>query len=123
VLTQTGWYTRVRVLDREWKEQSIMLAHSCREEAVARVISDLHYVGAETILIRNGSCYVYPVKRNVPAPGLLSLRVKATVQTIETTLVATYAMHDIHLNETPDTMPKAGSKNFTVTTVSWYEVP
>ena len=118
-----GWYTRFNVLNREFKAQSEALAHSCLDGAVMQLMAAATYTGDATSTYPTGTCYIALVQFRVPHAGMVTLRVRAVVSNVHTTLVAEYQMHDVQLDLTPDSAPANGSEDLTVTLQAWHELP
>jgi hypothetical protein len=98
---QAGFYTRFMVLGIEWKEQSRVAAQSCGEQALARVLTDTAWMGGSTTTLSQGVCHTYPIQKNYPSPGLLTIRVSGEVEQRFTNLVQVYQMGNIYLGTTP----------------------
>lgn len=118
-----GWYTRFGVLGREFKLQSEALARSCLDQAVAEIIADSTYAGNATTTDNVGTCFVYPVRLDEPAVGMVTIRVRGVVSRSYTTLEAEFDMHDIRSLPSPDGSPADGNENLSATRHSWHEVP
>lgn len=117
-----GWYTRFDVLDREFKAQSVTLAHSCLERAVVQLVADTSYRGDATSTAAYGSCYIFPITLPLESPGRLQLQVRAVVSNAYTTLVAVYNMHDIQVGMPPDSFPSNGNEDVSISLEEWHEV-
>lgn len=121
-VTTLGWYTRTRLLEKEFKVQSIALAHSCAERAALQVILNPLYEGGVTITDARGSCYVFPLQPHVSQVHLRTVQVRTVVLKSYTTLVVIYNMHDINQDPIPNALPANGSESLNMTLESWHEV-
>lgn len=102
---QSGWYTRFMVLGRESKMQSRNLANYCTDQTLLLVMVNNSFIGGVTTTKEVGSCYVYPVRKNYPSVGSLTIRTQANVRGSITNLVTEYDMNNFHLGNSPLTVP------------------
>ncbi len=121
-MSRTGWSTRFLILGTEAKAESLALAHSCADLAVAQIMTDPTYLGDSTTILASGTCYIFPLMPNTPTPNLLTVRVRSIVRQAVTNLERQYDMADVYLNEValPAHLP-AGTHNLEVTPLTWRE--
>ncbi len=117
-----GWRTRFAVLAAEQKAQSVTLAHSCADWAVAEFISNSSFVGGATTTIGADSCYVSTIDRHIPRVNTITVRVVATVLTQSTILETVFVLGQIHQDELPASGPVAGSVQPLVSRSTWHEL-
>jgi hypothetical protein len=98
---QAGFYTRFMVLGIEWKEQSRVVAQNCGEQALARALTDTAWSGGSTSTLSQGICHIYPIQKNYPSSGFLTIRVSGEVQERFTDLVQVYQMGNVYLGTIP----------------------
>jgi hypothetical protein len=122
---QSGWYTRFMVLGTEAKMQSRELAQSCGRLAVARVLVDTEWIGNTTTTNALGTCYVFPLQKNNPSAGLMTVQVQSVVQGSVTRLISEYDMKEASLSSTPLSVPSTAPSTFPdleLQLVTWKEI-
>lgn len=123
-MSQTGWSTRFLILGTEAKAESLALAHSCTDLAVAKIMTDPTYLGNSTSTLASGTCYIFPLLIDTPTPDILTVRVRGVVRQAVTNLEQQYDMADVYLPEVA--LPVSLSpvtNNLTVTPTTWQEYP
>ncbi len=123
-MSHTGWSTRFLILGTEAKAESLALAHSCIDLAVAKIMTDPTYLGNSTTTLASGTCYIFPLQIDTPAPDILTVRVRGVVRQAVTNLEQQYDLADVYLAEValPISLP-AVINNLTVTPTTWREYP
>lgn len=121
-MSRTGWSTRFLILGTEAKAESLALAHSCADLAVAKIMTDPTYLGDSTTILASGTCYIFPLMLNTPTPNLLTVRIRGTVRQAFTNLEQQYDMADIYLEAIalPASLP-AEINDLTVIPLTWQE--
>lgn len=122
-----GFSTRFMVLGSESKEQSRIQAIGCAEQAVAMVLADVQWHGeATTSDSYAGSCYVFPIQKNYPGTGQMTVRVQSVVRGSVTSIVKVYDMNEIRQVSTPVPLPIPSPTvvpDILPSAISWSEVP
>lgn len=121
-MSEIGWTTRFLILGTENKAQSLTLAHSCADLAVAKIMTDPAYLGNSTTTLASGTCYIFPLILNTPTPNTLTIRVRGVVKQTTTSIEKQYDMSDVYLSEIalPSNLP-IEINNFSVTPLTWRE--
>lgn len=123
-MSQTGWSTRFLILGTEAKAESLALAHSCADLAVAKIMTNPTYLGNSTTTLVSGYCYIFPLLIDTPSPNLLTVKVRGVVRQAVTNLEQQYDMADIYLDEVAlPANPPTGTNNLTATPINWQEYP
>ena len=117
-----GWRTRFAVLAAEQKAQSVTLAHSCTDWAVAEFITNSLFAGGATTTVGADSCYVSSVDRHTPRIDTITVRVIATVLTQSTILETVFVLSQVHQDAVPASSPVAGSIPPAVSRSTWREL-
>ena len=112
------------ILGTEAKAESLALAHSCADLAIAKIMTNSTYLGNSTTTSASGSCYVFPLLIDTSNPNIITVRVQGIVRQAVTNLERQYDMADVYLAEValPASLP-AGTNNLTVTPITWQEYP
>lgn len=118
---QFGWYTRFAILDIEAKEQSFVLARSCGEGALNELLISPFFIGSTTKIMTEGACYIYPLQKNFPHTGLVTITVRGEVKSAVTNLVLTYSLGEISMQSVPGSVV-VGIHDIEVRLVSFEEV-
>ncbi len=121
-MNEIGWTTRFLILGTENKAQSLTLAHSCADLAVAKIMTDPTYLGNSTTTLASGVCHIFPLILNSPTPNTLTIRVQGVVKQSTTNLEQQYDMGDVYLSEfaLPANLPTT-INNLSVTPLTWQE--
>ncbi len=96
-----GFHARFNILGTEAKEQAVALAEGCADQATAHLITDPSYLGNSTTTLPAGTCHVFPITLNSPAPGLAIVKTQAQVRGSYANLAITLNMASLHLGGTP----------------------
>lgn len=123
-MNEIGWTTRFLILGTENKAESLAIAHSCSNLAIARIMTDPTYLGNSTSTFASGTCYIFPLILNTPTPNTLTIRVQGIVRQSTTNFEQQYDMADVYLSDVA--LPASLSSeinNFSVTPLTWQEYP
>lgn len=115
----SGYHARFNILGTEAKEQAVALAEGCADRATANLITDPDYLGNSTTTFSGGTCHVFPIVLNSPAPGLATVKTQARVRGSYANLAITLNMNGLRDDITPPPPPPI----FGVTVGEWEEVP
>ncbi len=101
VSSYSGYFSRLNVLESEFKERSLALAEACADEALLNLARDASYSGNVTIVIGGTPCTIGPV---VTLETSIVFRTKASFKNAHTNL-------------------RISVNRETLTTLSWEETP
>lgn len=122
-----GFYTRFIVLGSESKELSRVLALGCAEQAAALVVTNPVWLGSATTTDSVvGSCYIFPIQKNFPNVGEMTIRVQSVVRNSVTNVVKVYDMHEVRLVNAPVPLPlfvPGVQPNVFPEVIGWTEIP
>jgi hypothetical protein len=96
-----GFHARFNILGTEAKEQATALAEGCADHATANLITNPDYLGNSTTTLAAGTCHVFPIALNSPAPGLATVKTQAQVRGSYANLAIVLNMNNLHLGGTP----------------------
>jgi hypothetical protein len=92
-----GFHARFNILGTEAKEQATALAEGCADQAAAHLITDPNYLGNSTATLAAGTCHIFPIALNSPAPGLATVKTQAQVRGSYANLAITLNMSNLPL--------------------------